>query len=469
MPFDLHSEYAKRHPQSCQLFERAKKVLAGGVGHDLRYFQPSPLYIARAKGGRKWDVDGNEYVDFLLGNGALLLGHADQEVCQAVACAMANGSHFGNDHPLHIEWAELVQRLVPGAERVRFVNSGTEATLLAIRLARAFTGKQKILRFAGHFHGWHDDVVHGFTPPFDADGSLGVSAGAKTGMVCLPDNNLDAVQATFERDSSIAGVILEASGASWGRVPLAEGFLAGLRDLTRRFGIVLIFDEVVSGFRFAPGGMQERANVTADLACFAKVIAGGLPGGAVTGNRQIMSLFDYTGDAAHDRHGRVVHFGTYNASPPSAAAGITVLSRIASGEPIAAADQIAATFRGYLEEILERHEIAGYVYGTSSTFHVYFETDPRRAASASSRRDLHTQDANRLKGMPGKLVDQYQRLLRFHGADNMSSTGGVLSSAHTSKDLGDAAAAFEETVKELLEQGLVQKIAAGHATPTTRG
>src|SRR5262249_45212712 len=164
---------AERRPRSAELYRRARQVLAGGVGHDLRHFEPVPLYVERAKGARKWDIDGNEYVDFLLGNGALLLGHADTEVSEAVAAAMSVGSHFGNDHPLHIEWAEWVQRLLPSAERVRFVNSGTEATLLAIRLARAFTGRRKLLRFEGHFHGWHDDVVHGFQPPFEADRPLG--------------------------------------------------------------------------------------------------------------------------------------------------------------------------------------------------------------------------------------------------------------------------------------------------------
>src|SRR6516164_2560769 len=170
MSKDTHliQAYAVRRPKSAELYRRACQVLGGGVGHDLRHFEPVPLYIARAQGSRKWDVDGNEYIDFLLGNGALLLGHADPEVIEAVARAMSTGSHYGNDHPLHIEWAEWVCRLVPSAERVRFVNSGTEATLLALRMARAYTGRRKILRFEGHFHGWHDDVVHGFAPPFEA-------------------------------------------------------------------------------------------------------------------------------------------------------------------------------------------------------------------------------------------------------------------------------------------------------------
>src|SRR2546426_926491 len=143
----LIQDYAAGRTKSAEHFQRAKRVLAGGVGHDLRYFEPMPLCIARARGARKWDVDGNEYIDFLMGNGALLLGHADSEVGEAVMRAVADGSHFGNDHPLQIEWAEWIARLVPSAERVRFVNSGTEASSLALRLARAHTGRGKILRF----------------------------------------------------------------------------------------------------------------------------------------------------------------------------------------------------------------------------------------------------------------------------------------------------------------------------------
>ena len=164
-----------------------------------------------AGGRRKWDVDGNEYVDFLLGNGALLLGHAVPEVLEAVQ-GSALGTHFGNDHPLQIEWAELVQQLVPSAERVRFVNSGTEATLLALRLARAYTGRNKILRFEGHFHGWHDEVVHGFQPPFDADGSLGIAPSVRTNTVSLPADDLDRVETLLSTDKEIAGALSSPQG-----------------------------------------------------------------------------------------------------------------------------------------------------------------------------------------------------------------------------------------------------------------
>lgn len=457
-PEELISADAARRPKSVTWFTRAREALAGAVGHDLRYCLPAPLYIQHGKGGRKWDVDGNEYVDFLMGNGALLLGHADFEVIDAISRAAAMGTHFGNDHPLHIEWAELVQRLVPCAERVRFVNSGTEASHLALRIARAATGKSKIIRLAGHFHGWHDDVVHGFQPPFDADGSLGVPAHVREGLVAIPDNNVNLLEETLKKNSDIAGMILEPSGASWGRVPIDLSYLKSVRELTARYGVVLIFDEVVTGFRFHAGGAQGLYKITPDLCCLAKVLAGGMPGGAVAGKKDIMQVFDMTGDPQHDRFQRVVHFGTFNASPTSAAAGLVVLKRVADGSAIEQANHAAEFLRKSWDAVLEHLGIAGYVYGLASTYHVYFETDSARVRQAKSRADLHTVDASRLKGMPGLLIAQYQRQMRYLGVDNMSSTGGVTCSAHTSDDIAHATKAFEQTVISLRDQKLIQTL-----------
>ena len=455
---DLSASYLETRPKSREHFERASRALGGRVGHDLRHAEPVPLYIKRGKGGRKWDVDGNEYVDFLMGNGALLLGHAEPEVLDSMSHAMQDGTHFGNDHPLHIEWAEWVQRLVPSAERVRFVNSGSEATLLAIRLARAFTGRRKLLRFEAHFHGWHDDVVHGFQPPFHAPGSLGVPPSVNENTVTIQDGDLDLADRVLSGDQEVAAVILEPSGASWGRAPIAPEYLRGLREVTEKHGVLLILDEVVTGFRFSPGGAQQLYGVLPDLSCFAKVLAGGMPGGAVAGRADIMALFEQTGDSQHDRFGRVTHLGTFNAAPLSAAAGIAVLQRVATNEPIERANAMARRLRSDWNAVLEKHGIAGYVYGPCSTFHVYFETDLDRIRSATSRQDLNTSDAKRLKGMPPHLIAHYQRLLRFHGVDNMSSTGGVTSAAHTEHDVEDSTNAFEETVLTLRKAGLLHSL-----------
>ena len=441
--------------RSC--FLRAQNALGGQVGHDLRSLAPVPFYIERGKGSRKWDVDGNEYVDFLMGNAALMLGHAFPAVVEAIQEAVSSGTHFGNDHPLHLEWAEKVQQMIPSAERVRFVNSGTEATLLAIRLARAVTARRKLLRFAGHFHGWHDDVVHGFDRPFDKSGSLGVSGNEQRDVVLAVDSDLDGIEALL-RTNEFAGVIVEVTGASWGRAPLPDGLLEMLRRETTASGTTLIFDEVIAGFRFSPGGYQQRIGITPDLTCLAKIVAGGMPGGAVVGREDIMQLLVKTGDPEHDRFGRVCHFGTFNGSPLSAAAGLATLAEIDNGTALADAEQLAVRLRDELNGLLAELDIAGFAYGAASLFHIYFETDQRQLSDASTRDDLVTNDPERLKGMPAALVSRYQELLRLAGIDLMSGTGGALSSSHTEADINWALDAWRETLTTLLDEGHLHQL-----------
>ena len=456
---ELFRAFEAARPRGAALWGRASNVLGGGAGHDLRLFAPVPMYVTRGEGARKWDVDGHEYIDFLCGNGALLLGHAHPAVIEALAAAASDGTHFGQDSPLTIEWAEMIQEMVPCAERVRFTNSGTEATLLAFRMCRAATGRHRILRFHGHFHGWHDGVIHGFHPPFDADGSLGVPAAIREQQLGVPDNDLRTLEeALATHGDEIGACILEPTGGSWGRVPLDDGFLRGVRELTAKHDVPLIFDEIVSGFRYAPGGAQEKYAVTPDLACVAKIVAGGMAGGAVVGSAELMELFDFTGDAQHDRHRRVVHFGTFNGAPVAAAAGLALMREIQDGAAIETADAMASLLRASLNDVLERKAIAGYAYGESSIFHVYFEMDAAAVAAAGSRADLVTSDAVKLKGMPAALLSEYTRHLRHHGMDIMSGTGGVVSAVHTPEDIAEACEAFERTVSALVDLKLVHTL-----------
>jgi glutamate-1-semialdehyde 2,1-aminomutase len=403
---------AQIHEQSLAAWARAQKVLAGGVGHDLRRQQPHPTYTDHAKGCRRWDIDGNEFVDYNMGNGAMFLGHANEAILAAIRAVLDKGTHFGTDHLLQIEWAEQIQAMVPNAERVRFVNSGTEATMLALRIARAFTGKDKFIRLEGHFHGWHDAVSRGAALPFEKPGSAGIPAGADKDAVLLPANDLDAIETALAADDQIAALILEPSGGSWGTIPLADGYLQGLREVTRQHGVLLIFDEVITGFRFAPGGMQEYAGVVPDLATFAKIMAGGQPGGAVTGSAEIMSVFDYTGDPERDRLRRVVHFGTFNAAPLSAAAGIACLRQLADGQASQHAAAMGERLRCGLDEVLERRNVAGYIYGAGTEFHVYVEFADEWRRKVHTRTDLRTGDARRLKGMPRSFITALRDGLR---------------------------------------------------------
>ena len=224
---------------------------------------------------------------------------------EAVQEQVTQGTHWGSSHEAEVRWAELVQRLVPCAERVRFTASGTEASHLALRLARAFTGKSKVVRFVGHFHGWHDQVTAGSMSHFDGSVPAGIPASLVEQTILLPTDDIEVATQTLRTRDDIAAVILEASGASWGMVPLPEGFLAGLRAATSERGVVLILDEVITGFRWSRGGAQERFGVIPDLSVLAKIVAGGLPGGAVCGRADIMDQLDrgrrQGGGAGEDR------------------------------------------------------------------------------------------------------------------------------------------------------------------------
>ena len=417
-------------------YARAQQAVGGALGHDVRHALPFPTYIARAQGAYKWDVDGHRYIDYHVGNGALLLGHAHPAIVEAVIKAAPLGTHFGNDHPLQVEWAERIQSLVPCGERVRFTNSGTESDMLACRVARAHTGRPTILRFEGHFHGWGDELVTGFAPPYDVPPSIGLTPGFRLGTVMTPANDLDEVDRILRQRGDVAAVILEPSGGSWARLPLRPGFLAGLREVTRRHGTLLIFDEVITGFRWAPGGAQERYGITPDLSTHAKIIGGGVPGAAICGRAEVMRVFDITGDAFHDRFRRIAHQGTYNATPLTAAAGIACLNIVATGEPTRRADALADRLRAGLNGVLERRAVRGLVYGESSAFHIYLEA-PGSKLAVSRPEDYRWLDTVTLKSMDPTLVRALQNGFRVRGIDLLSYNGGMTSAAHEEQDIDE--------------------------------
>jgi glutamate-1-semialdehyde 2,1-aminomutase len=431
---------------SKDLFDRAVGLLPGGVSHGNRSTTPFPIYIERADGPRAWDVDGNEYIDYSMGSASLLLGHASPTVVKAIQDQAAKGTFFSNCHPLEVQWAALIQQLVPSAERVRFVGSGTEATMLAVRIARAFTGRTKIVRFEGHYHGWHDHLATGMDLPFYEAPSLGLVPGSVEATVVLPANDPARVEQVLRSDPDIAAVILEASGASWGTVPLVPGFHAELRRLTTQYGVVLVFDEIITGFRYGPGGVQARIGVTPDVTTLAKVVTGGLPGGAVVGRAEIMRVLDPREDFRGKRPG-AIHRGTFNANPLVAAAGIATLTEVATGAPQRHADVMAARLRDDMRQVLRRHAVAGTVYGDSSTFHIYI-----------GKPSIEGLDAAQLKGIPKPVVSGLQQALRARGVDILSYTGGVTSSTHTDREVDETVAIFDDAVKDLVERNVLPRI-----------
>src|SRR5262249_35598690 len=311
----LAEAFAARFPRSRVLFERARGIFPDGVTHELRRLEPFPVYVDRAAGAYKWDVDGHRLIDFWSGHRAILLGHSHPAVVTAVQEQAAKATHPGACHALEIEWGDFVRQLVPSAERVRFTASGTEATLMALRLARLFTGRPRVLKFAGHFHGWHDFLVHQADAPFDGRPTPGVPPEVARETVVVPPNDIGLVERTLRDDPSIGCVILEPTGGHFGAVPVRGPFLRDLREVTQRLERLLVFDEVITGFRVAPGGAQGHYGVTPDLTTLAKVLAGGLPGGCVVGRADVLA-----GIEIRPGKPKMKHPGTFNANPLSAAA-----------------------------------------------------------------------------------------------------------------------------------------------------
>ncbi len=444
MPDSITDAYIRKNPRSAELHPKFKQVfLSGGAGHDGQIAGPFPIVIGRGQGPRKWDVDGNEYIDFGMGSASLLLGHAHPEVVEALVRAAPQGSHYGGPVEKMLEWGERVCTLMPCADKVRFVGSGAESTMLAMRVARAFTGKEKIIRWEAHYHGWHDYVMPGNVSPFDVPASTGIPRGAVESVIVLPPD-LDALERTLANDKNVAGVITEGSGASYGTVPLQPGFVAGVRKLTQQYGVVMILDEVITGFRWSPGGLQQKLGVTPDLCTMAKVLTGGLPGGAVGGRAEVMQVIETTGDTHHDRFDRVSHGGTFNANPLCAATGNAALKIAATGEMQEAADRMADRLRRGLREIVQRYEVAACVYGEASTFHLYF-----------GARSVEGLDANALKSIPGEIQRGFRQALQVRGVDLMSRCSGVLSGVHTEADIDQSLEAFDGAIKAMMEEGLV--------------
>jgi glutamate-1-semialdehyde 2,1-aminomutase len=429
--------YRAMHPKSGALYERARNVISGGITHDGRHLNPYPVYIDRALGARKWDVDGNEYVDYWMGHGALILGHCHPAVVAAIQQQAARGTHLGASHELEVRWAELVSKLIPSAEMVRFTMSGTESTHLAMRIARAYTNRSKILKFQGHFHGWHDGVALAVDPPYDVPWSAGVPASTLDQILLCPPNDIKAVETVLQR-GDVAAVILEPAGGGSSTIPTIPGYLQELRSLTERMGVVLIFDEVISGFRYSPGGAQAYFGVTPDMTTLAKIVAGGLPGGAVVGKKPLMSMMARRGDPVWDRSQRVAQNGTFNSNPVCAAAAIATLELVSDGSLHARANKVGDELRASLTDVMKRVGVPGATFGDVSIFHVSFEGKPGLAGFDRPRR--------------GDLYQLLRCALLNHGLD-CSSYHGWISAVHSDEDIDRTVQGYEAAFKDMAADG----------------
>ncbi len=375
-------------PAATDLAQRAEKVLAGGATHIVRSYTPA-IHVARAQGARKWLVDGRELVDYTMGHGALLLGHAHPAVVEAVQRQVACGTHYGAANPLEVRWAELICGMVASVDQVRFTASGTEAGMLAARLARCATGRDHILKLDDHFHGWYDGLTVNFDQNGRATGAPGVPGGVAAFTRVVPAGDIDALGQALA-DRGVAAMFVEASGAHYGKVPLDPAYLRQAAALCAGTGTLLVFDEVVTGFRVAPGGIQATLGITPDLTTFGKIMAGGLPGGAVGGRHDVMELLRMTdGAAAQDAGGppHITHPGTFNANPLSASAGIATLELVEDGSAQRSADAYATRLEGEIRAALELSGVAGRVWRLSSIVHCALDDPALQAQLGVALRD----------------------------------------------------------------------------------
>ncbi|HEU5433421.1 MAG TPA: aminotransferase class III-fold pyridoxal phosphate-dependent enzyme [Thermomicrobiales bacterium] len=448
----IGQDFAERFAGSRAMHERARQVIPSGITHDGRNMKPFPPSIVRAAGARKWDVDGHELLDYCAGHGSLILGHVDPDVTAAAAAALQQGTHFSAGHEGEIRWAELVRQLVPSAEKVRFTGSGTESTLLAVRIARSYAGKPTILKFEGHFHGWQDYLLKGERPPFEATSSPGILESVMDTVAVVPNNDLDAVEARLQR-GDVAAIILEPSGGAWSTIPLVDGFLAGLRDVATRYDTVLIFDEVITGFRWAPGGAQERYGVIPDMTTMAKIVAGGLPGGAVAGRADVMSALEFKDEPGWNATKKVRHQGTYNSSPVVAAAAIACLTKVADRAAVHDyCDALATRLRSGFNTALVERDLPGFAWGESSVFHVALGSTAANR-TAGDLRLPEGPSAVELKQSGGHPRNaQLQIGMLLEGVDLFHS-GGFTTVAHTEADIDQTVAAFGRVLDRMTEEG----------------
>src|SRR5499426_2051164 len=437
----IEQEYEAARPKSKALYERAKAMMPSGAAHDGRVFSPFPFYVSRADGAYKWDVDGHRYIDGWSGHGSIILGHNHPAVLKAILEQAPKGTHWSAGSEIELRWAELIRSIVPGAERVRFMMTGTETTALAIRIARAHTGRSKIIKFRGHFPGLHDSVMAAVKDPFEIPASAGVPEATLAQTLVARCNDLAQVKELLD-EHEVAAVILEPAASRSMTIPTNPKFLTALRQLTRERGVVLIFDEIVTGFRLAPGGAQEYFGVTADLTCLAKAVAGGLPGAALTGRADLMDGIAFSGDATRDRTRRVADQGTYSATPLIAAAGVAALEILKTGDVQRELNRKGDRLRAGMNQVLKTRGVRGCVYGAASIFRIFLGADAQELGITDYRMD----EARLDRGM-GPIGNPLHLAMLQEGVDyNRGSAIGWLNAAMTDADIDTMIGAFARSL-----------------------
>jgi glutamate-1-semialdehyde 2,1-aminomutase len=426
--------------KSRQMLERAQKSLVGGVSSPFRAKAPVPLYIAGGKGSRIHDVDGNSYIDYALAWGPLILGHSHPRLCEAVARRAAVSHTFGAQHEDEYLVAEHIQRLVPCAERVAFTSSGTEAVQLALRLARAATGRNRILKFEGHYHGWADSILVSYHPTAEEAGphvspravlaSRGQTPNSLDNLVVAVWNSIDALEQSLAKyPNEVAAVIMEPVLCNSGCLLPKDGYLEKVRGITRKHGALLIFDEVITGFRQDPGGAQRFYGVVPDIATLGKAIAGGAALSAVAGSKEIMELI---------LHGGVSFGGTFNGNPLALAAARATLAELSveGGKPLVHANHLGKQLMNHFRDAAREHGVPLIVCGFGAAFAIHF----------TGRKDLQE--------YRDTLADDLEKLGTFlyrmaeEGFNILPDGRFYVSVVHTEDDIAETARAIHRVFRE---------------------
>jgi len=440
---NLIEEYIKSHPKSKELHERALKIFAGaGATHTGRILDPYRPYVTHTKGSRKWDVDGNEYIDYVMGHGSLILGHAHPDIVAAIQEQVAKGTHYGENHELELEWAELIKSMVPSAERVEFFPCGNEANMMAMRLARAFTGRQKMLKFQHHFHGWNDHL----SGP-GATGTMPVDNEVNT--VNIPAHDLDLLEKEL-KTGEYAALFTEGGGASLGGMqPLEPEFARAIPALCQKYGTVWVLDEVVTGFRDYVSGdkqcWQSVIGVKPDLTTTGKCAGGGLGAGVIMGRADIMEMFSPT-----KGKNRLAHSGTWNGNPLTSAAGIAACKLYKTGEPQRMAAENAAYMRKKGNEYLKANGISGRLYSRSIT-HFYigpldYEPEDDTLVPTKNYDNLKNPALNPMRAR--LCLHLLQR-----GVSTLGGRGFIFSCVHTKEDMDKTLEVLAESIDAMIKEG----------------
>ena len=432
------SQVGAQFKNSAAMWSESQRFLAGGVASSLRSeVKPVPLFVERGEGAEIVDVDGNRLIDFTMAYGPLILGHAPPVLTRAVNLALERGSTFGAQHAGEIELARRLHELVPNADLVCLSGSGTEAVMAALRFARAYTGRTKVIRFAGHYHGWSDSILAGWTgEPTDGDwaarsSTAGQSPNALKDLVVLPWNNVMALESFFEQaGGEVAAVICEPVLCNSGCIAPVAGYLERMRELSDHYGVVLIFDEVITGFRLALGGAQERFGVKSDLAIFGKALSGGFQLSAITGSEQILGLV---------ADGTVSHMGTLNGNTIATAAALATLEELArnGGSAYRRMAELGAMLTSGIADSARQHGIPLVINSVGQVFQTIFTEEEKVCDfGAFSRRNT-------------RRGSQFAEMLMYEGVYVRPSGLWYLSTAHEEDHIGRTVAAVDRVLRRL--------------------